>query len=78
MDIHESFTLDEGAPSKKRKRGPRNLNKKGKSTTKANDNEIEGMIQEVEKKDEYEDELPQNVILDEEDDPSDIDIGDDE
>ena len=76
MDIHEYFTLEEGAPSKKRKKGPRNLNKKGKSTTTTNDDEIEGMVEEVEEEDE--DELPQNVILDEEDDLSDIDLGDDE
>jgi len=73
MEIHESFSLEEGAPSKKRKKGPRNLNKKWKSTTPTNDDEIEEMVEEVEG-----DELPQNVILDEEDDVSDIDIGDDE
>ncbi|XP_027942227.1 uncharacterized protein LOC114195971 [Vigna unguiculata] len=79
MDIHESFTLEEGAPSKKRKRGPRNLNIKGKSTTPANDDGIERMVEEVEEEDEEdEDVLPQNVILDEVDDLSDIDLGDDE
>jgi len=54
MNIHESFTLEEGAPSKKRKRiliklfvsliGLRNLitkvDKKRKSTIRTNDNEI--------------------------------------
>jgi len=54
MDIHESFTLEKGAPSKKRKRGPRNLNIKGKSTTPANDDGIEGMVEEVEEEDEEE------------------------
>ena len=80
MDILESFTLEEGAPSKKRNRGPRNLNKKGKSITTTNDDEIKGMIEEVEEEDEDEDEdeLPHNVILDEEDDLSNIDLGDDE
>jgi len=77
MDIHESFTLEEGAPSKKRKRDPRNLNKKGISTTTANNDEIEWMVEEVEEEDEDEDELPLNVILDE-DDLSDIDLRDDE
>jgi len=26
MDVHECFDVDEGAPSKKSERGPRNLN----------------------------------------------------
>ncbi|XAR67741.1 hypothetical protein NMG60_11002630 [Bertholletia excelsa] len=30
MDVQECFNIDEGAPSKKRKRGPRNLNAMGK------------------------------------------------
>jgi len=73
MDIHEYFTLEEGAPSKKRKKGPRNLNKR--------ENILQQqmmMVEEVEEEDEDEDELPQNVILDEDADLSDIDLGDDE
>jgi len=59
---------------------PRNLNttvyRKGKSTIITNDNEIEDTVQDVEEEDENE--LQENVILEEEDDLSDIDRGDDE
>ena len=80
MDIHESFTLEEGAPSHKKRRGPRNLtikvDRKGKCTVTANDNEIEDMVEDVEEEDENE--LQENVILEEEDDISDLDLGDDD
>jgi len=45
------FSLEESVSSNKRKRGPRNLttkvNRKGKSTITANDNEIEDMVEYV-------------------------------
>ncbi|XP_057452324.1 uncharacterized protein LOC130744151 [Lotus japonicus] len=73
MDIHESFTLEEGAPSKKRKRGPRNLNArsnvgKGKSIC-----EDESVVEEIIAIEEEGDEQLEN----EEDDLSDVDLEDD-
>nr|XP_007134308.1 hypothetical protein PHAVU_010G036200g [Phaseolus vulgaris]ESW06302.1 hypothetical protein PHAVU_010G036200g [Phaseolus vulgaris] len=69
-----------GAPSSKRKRGPRNLttkvDRKGKSTVIANDNEIEDIVEDVEEEDENE--LQENVILEEEDDLSDLDLRNDD
>jgi len=60
--------------------GPRNLttkvDRKGKSTITANDNEIENMVEDVEEGEENE--LQENVILEEEDDLSDVDLGDNE
>ncbi|KAK7395822.1 hypothetical protein VNO78_16393 [Psophocarpus tetragonolobus] len=71
MNVHKCFGVDEGAPSKKRKRGPRNLNakidKQGKFIVE-NDDEFEDIGS-------REEEL---VILKDEDDLSDIDLGDDE
>ncbi|XP_057432600.1 uncharacterized protein LOC130725380 [Lotus japonicus] len=73
MDIHESFTLEEGAPSKKRKRGPRNLNArssmgKGKSICE-DESEVEEIIAMGEEGGEQ--------LENEEDDLSDVDLGDD-
>ncbi|KAK7285215.1 hypothetical protein RJT34_19977 [Clitoria ternatea] len=50
MDIHESFTIDEGALSSKRKKGPRNLNAKTSKKEKSiiighDDSEVEEIIQ---------------------------------
>jgi len=53
-----------------------NVDKKGKSTITANDNDIKEIVEEEE--DEDENDLQENAILEEEDDLSDIDFGDDE
>jgi len=49
MDVNESFTLEEGARSNKRNKGPRNLttkvDRKGKSIVIANNNEIDDIIE---------------------------------
>lgn len=77
MDIHETFSLEEGAPSKKRKRGPRNLNAKatdkGKSIMIGGENEIEEMDGDAEEEEEH-------LVLEDEEELSDndIDLGDDE
>ncbi|XP_029128430.1 uncharacterized protein LOC114916238 [Cajanus cajan] len=70
MDVYECFGVDEGAPNKKRKRGPRNLN--------AKPDKEKSII-------EYEEEIEDNegeelLILEDEDDFSNVDlrIGDDE
>ncbi|KAJ1409033.1 Ribonuclease H-like superfamily [Sesbania bispinosa] len=75
MDIHESFTLEEGTPSKKRKRGPRNLNAKkndkGKSIIE-DESEVEEIIAIGEEGEE------ENLTEEDEDELSDVDLGDDE
>ncbi|XP_028800748.1 uncharacterized protein LOC114756006 [Neltuma alba] len=77
MDIHESFTLDEGAPSKKRKRGPRNLNakanNKGKSIVRQ-ENENEDDAEDGEEEDDEE----VTLLMEDDHELSDIDLGDDE
>ncbi|XP_028115745.1 uncharacterized protein LOC114313574 [Camellia sinensis] len=82
MDIQECFKDDEGATSsKKRKRGPRNLNAdRGKSKVFEDDDEIEliegGEEEEEEEEEEEFDEV--TMVDDEEEDDSDIDLGDDD
>ncbi|MED6210822.1 hypothetical protein PIB30_067738 [Stylosanthes scabra] len=71
IDVHECFTLEEGAPSKKRKRGPRNLNIKINDKGKS----IFGDEQEVEEIIVAGEEGEGVVGLNEEDDLSDIDLG---
>ncbi|XP_028803194.1 uncharacterized protein LOC114758322 [Neltuma alba] len=77
MDIHESFTFDEGAPSKKRKRGPRNLNakisSKGKSIVEQ-ENENEDNVEDGEEEDDEE----ATLLMEDDHELSDIDLGDDE
>ncbi|XP_028753001.1 uncharacterized protein LOC114712623 [Neltuma alba] len=77
MDIHESFTLDEGAPSKKRKRGPRNLNAKTNSKGKSiveQENENEDNVEDGEEEDDEE----MTLLMENDHELSDIDLGDDE
>ncbi|XP_028798861.1 uncharacterized protein LOC114754239 [Neltuma alba] len=77
MDIHESFTLDEGAPSKKRKRGPRNLNAKTSSKGKSiveQENENEDNVEDGEEEDDEE----VTLLMEDDHELSDIDLGDDE
>ncbi|XP_028801483.1 uncharacterized protein LOC114756714 [Neltuma alba] len=77
MDIHESFTLDEGALSKKRKRGPRYLNakanNKGKSIVRQ-ENENEDDAEDGEEEDDEE----VTLLMEDDHELSDIDLGDDE
>ncbi|KAI8017136.1 hypothetical protein LOK49_LG04G00681 [Camellia lanceoleosa] len=79
MDIQECFEDDEGTTSKKRKRGPRNLNAidRGKRKVFEDDDEVE-LIEggEEEEEEEEEEEFDEVTMVD--DDEDDIDLGDDE
>ncbi|CAK9176085.1 unnamed protein product [Ilex paraguariensis] len=75
MDVHECFQLDESASSsKKRKRGPRDLNaiKKGKAKVV----EIDDGIEVVDDEEMEEDEETEMVEVEEDDDDEDLDLGD--
>ncbi|CAL5436697.1 unnamed protein product [Camellia sinensis] len=80
MDIQECFEDDEGTTSKKRKRGPRNLNAidRGKRKVFEDDDEVE-LIEGGEEEEEEEEEFDEvTMVDDDEDDEDDIDLGDDE
>ncbi|GMP33942.1 hypothetical protein CsSME_00007037 [Camellia sinensis var. sinensis] len=79
MDIQECFEDDEGTTtSKKRKRGPRNLNATDRGERKVfeDDDEIE-LIEGGEEEEEKECDKV-TMVDDNDDDDSDIDLGDDE
>ncbi|XP_028122853.1 adenylate kinase isoenzyme 6 homolog HBR1-like [Camellia sinensis] len=77
MDIQECFEDDEGTTSKKRKRGPRNLNAidRGKRKVFEDDDEVE-LIEGREEEEEEEEEFDEVTMVD--DDEDDIDLGDNE
>ncbi|GMP94027.1 hypothetical protein CsSME_00043637 [Camellia sinensis var. sinensis] len=78
MDIQECFEDDEGATSKKRKRGPRNLNAtdRGKRKVFEDDDEVELIEGGEEEEEEEFDEV--TMVDDDEDDEDDEDLGGDE
>ncbi|XP_028095836.1 putative pre-rRNA-processing protein esf2 [Camellia sinensis] len=78
MDIQECFEDDEGTTSKKRKRGPRNLNAidRGKRKVFEDDDDEVELIEGGEEEEEEKEEFDEVTMVD--DDEDDIDLGDDE
>ncbi|XP_050259839.1 uncharacterized protein LOC126704890 [Quercus robur] len=80
MDIHECFEVNEEGCSRKRKRGPRNLNAKKKSKEKVIEVEEPEEIVDVgdDEEDVQEDANDEMILQDDEDDNFiDLDYGDD-
>ncbi|CAL5400431.1 unnamed protein product [Camellia sinensis] len=78
MDIQECFEDDEGTTSKKRKRGPRNLNAIDRGKRKVFEDDVEVELIEGGEEEEEEEFDEVTMVDDDEDDEDDIDLGDDE